>query len=205
MVHKKLNLPQKICLACQKPFAWRKKWQKDWEQVKYCSHRCQKNSSTKNSPKKILIISLFFLSMTISNKKLFAQICEIPAKETSSKNIEHKNVYGEELQNCCLDPLTGYFRDGFCKTNNQDIGTHVVCAKITDEFLNFTLSRGNDLISPAPQYNFRGLKAGDFWCLCALRWLEAHEAGKAPKINLKATNQKVLEYIDLETLEKYRL
>ena len=97
MVHKKLNLPQKICLACQKPFAWRKKWQKDWEQVKYCSHRCQKNSSTKNSPKKILIISLFFLSMTISNKKLFAQICEIPAKETSSKNIEHKKYIDEVL------------------------------------------------------------------------------------------------------------
>ena len=205
MVHKKLNLPQKICLVCQKPFAWRKKWQKDWDNVKYCSHKCQKNSSIKNSLKKILTISLFFLFMTISNKKLFAQICEIPAETTSSKIIEHKNVYGEELQNCCLDPLTGYFRDGFCKTNNQDIGTHVVCAKITDEFLNFTLSRGNDLISPAPQYNFKGLKAGDFWCLCAVRWLEAHEVGKAPKINLKATNQKVLEYIDLKTLEKYKI
>ena len=205
MVHKKLNLPQKICLVCQKTFTWRKKWQKDWEQVKYCSHKCQKNSANKNSLKKILTISLFFLFMTISNKKLFAQICEIPAKTTSSKNVEHKNVYGEELQNCCLDPLTGYFRDGFCKTNNQDIGTHVVCAKITDEFLNFTLSRGNDLISSAPQYNFKGLKAGDFWCLCAIRWREAHEAGVAPKINLKATNQKVLEYIDLKTLEKYKI
>ena len=114
-----------------------------------------------------------------------------------------KNILGTELKLCCNEPKTGYFRDGYCSTAAQDYGTHVVCALITDEFLQFTKSRGNDLITVRPEYDFPGLKAGDYWCLCALRWKEAHDAGCAPKINPEATNAKMLEFIDINILEGY--
>ena len=115
----------------------------------------------------------------------------------------HKNIYGGELKYCNRNKITGYNRTGKCELLDNDEGTHIVCGVMTDEFLQFTLSRGNDLITPAPNYNFKGLKAGDFWCLCAMRWLEAHEAGVAPKIKLESTNSKALDYIDLKTLKKY--
>ncbi|APY07092.1 hypothetical protein BWZ20_01690 [Winogradskyella sp. J14-2] len=115
------------------------------------------------------------------------------------------NVYGKPLQVCCADPVTGYFRDGYCRTMPQDTGTHVVCAVITDKFLNFTKRRSNDLTTPIPQWRFPGLKAGDKWCLCISRWLEAEKAGVAPKIDLDATHIKALEYTSLDILEKYRL
>jgi uncharacterized protein (DUF2237 family)/uncharacterized membrane protein len=114
-----------------------------------------------------------------------------------------KNVFGEPLQSCCTDPLTGYFRDGYCKTDATDRGTHTVCAVVTKAFLEFSKSRGNDLMTPRPEYQFPGLKPGDKWCLCALRWKEAMEAGVAPKVVLEATNEKTLEYIDLSDLVKY--
>ncbi len=101
--------------------------------------------------------------------------------------------------------MTGFFRDGFCRTDEHDFGRHVVCAIINQEFLDFTLKQGNDLVTPRPDYDFPGLKPGDRWCLCALRWREAHNAGKAPQIDLKATDQKALEFIPLETLEKYAI
>lgn len=113
------------------------------------------------------------------------------------------NVYGEPLIGCCTDPMTGYFRDGFCRTMAQDTGTHVVCAVITEAFLVYTKSKGNDLSTPIPQWNFPGLKPGDKWCLCISRWLEAEKAGVAPKIDLKATNNKALEFTTLELLEAY--
>ena len=149
-----------------------------------------------------IIINLLLLILFSKNSYALENMTKIP-NENFKENV--KNVLGTKLESCCLDPITGYFRDGFCHTNFQDVGTHVVCAKITDEFLQFTLSRGNDLITPAPNYNFKGLKAGDFWCLCALRWLEAHEAGVAPKIKLESTNSKALDYIDLKTLKKYKI
>ncbi len=116
-----------------------------------------------------------------------------------------KNILGGELESCCTDPMTGFLRDGYCNTNQMDQGTHVVCAIITDEFLAFTKSRGNDLITPRPEYQFPGLKAGDGWCLCALRWKEAFAAGVAPPIKPSSTHEKVLEFINREDLEKYYL
>lgn len=118
---------------------------------------------------------------------------------------EVKNVLGGALIACSISPLTGFYRDGCCKTGANDRGTHTVCAEITDEFLNFTKAKGNDLSTPIPAYNFPGLKAGDFWCLCALRWKEALDAGKAPHIKLEATHEKTLEFIPLEELKKYAI
>ncbi|KZN49881.1 DUF2237 family protein [Pseudoalteromonas luteoviolacea] len=114
-----------------------------------------------------------------------------------------KNVLGGDLEVCCIDPLTGFMRDGFCNTNDMDHGTHVVCAIVTAEFLAFTKARGNDLSTPAPQYQFPGLKPGDGWCLCALRWKEAYIAGFAPPVKLSATHEKVLEYVDLDVLKEF--
>ena len=114
-----------------------------------------------------------------------------------------KNVFGEPLKVCCKSPITGYFRDGFCRTITQDTGTHTVCAEMTDEFLKFSASKGNDLITPLPYYQFAGLKEGDMWCLCVSRWIEAHKVGKAPKLILEATHEKTLEYASLEILVKY--
>ena len=116
-----------------------------------------------------------------------------------------QNVIGGELEACCFDPLTGYLRDGFCQTLAQDSGTHVVCAVVTEEFLSFTRSRGNDLSTPMPQWQFPGLKAGDKWCLCISRWLEAEKAGFAPAVVLEATHMKALEFTSLELLRQYAL
>ncbi len=110
------------------------------------------------------------------------------------------NVFGEKLQTCSESPLTGYFRTGCCETDDEDSGTHTVCAIMTDEFLQFSRSKGNDLITPIPAYGFPGLKAGDRWCLCVLRWKEAFLAGVAPQIVLEATNEKTLQFVDMESL-----
>ena len=114
-----------------------------------------------------------------------------------------RNILGTELQLCCSDPVTGFFRDGFCNTNQLDTGTHVICARVTDAFLHFSLARGNDLITPQPEYQFPGLKDGDGWCLCAMRWKEAHDAGCAPPIKPEATHQRALDLIPLSVLEPY--
>jgi hypothetical protein len=116
-----------------------------------------------------------------------------------------KNVLGTELKSCCNDPLTGYFRDGYCRTDETDSGTHVLCAIMTQEFLNYSASRGNDLITPRPQWNFPGLKPGDKWCLCVSRWLEAVDADKAPKILLNCCHERALEYTALELLKNYEV
>ena len=115
------------------------------------------------------------------------------------------NVFGQPLLPCSHDPETGFFRDGFCRTCEDDIGSHTVCARMTDEFLKYSLSKGNDLITPHPEAGFPGLKPGDFWCICALRWLQAYENKSAPPVRLQATNQKVLEVITLEQLKPYAL
>lgn len=116
---------------------------------------------------------------------------------------ESKNVLGTALCSCCFEPKTGFYRDGFCKTGAEDYGTHVVCAIMTEEFLEYTKLKGNDLSTPIPQWSFPGLKAGDKWCLCIMRWLEAVKAEKAPKIVLEATHEKALEYTTLEVLSGY--
>ena len=111
------------------------------------------------------------------------------------------NVLGTELIPCSYDPLTGFFRDGCCKTNSDDRGSHVVCAKVTQAFLDFSLRQGNDLITPRPEHRFSGLKNGDRWCLCAMRWKQALEAGVAPKVILESTHQKALQFVTLEQLQ----
>ena len=114
-----------------------------------------------------------------------------------------KNVFGEPLKTCCTNPMTGYYRNGSCKTVSQDTGTHTVCAIMTDDFLKFSASKGNDLTTPIVYYQFPGLKKGNKWCLCVTRWIEAERAGKAPKLILEATNEKTLDYISLDLLVKY--
>lgn len=113
------------------------------------------------------------------------------------------NVFGEPLITCSTAPLTGYYRNGCCETGEEDLGTHTVCAVVTEEFLVFSLHRGNDLITPRPEYRFPGLTPGDKWCLCASRWMEAYRAGVAPKVVLEATHEKTLHYIALDELLKF--
>ena len=110
------------------------------------------------------------------------------------------NVFGDPLIPCCTDPMTGYFRDGFCRTDISDKGSHTVCALMSEEFLKFSRNVGNDLSTPLPMYDFPGLKPGDFWCLCALRWKEAMDAGYAPLVRLEATSEACLTMIDLQDL-----
>ena len=122
----------------------------------------------------------------------------------SSHKAGQLNVFGNDLELCCLKPVTGAYRDGFCNTDNNDIGTHTVCAIVTDEFLLFSKKRGNDLTRDIPIYNFQGLKAGDKWCLCALRWVEAYNNGCAPKLLLESTNIRTLDFVSLEKLLEYQ-
>ena len=164
---------------------------------------------------------IFFLLFFCSTTTLFAQnrvktttkaktvnpTCG-PAKETNalkmteSKNTKHgKNVLGTDLKIAGTDPITGYYRDGFCSTGAEDRGVHVVAAVLTDEFLQFSKAQGNDLITPFPAYGFPGLKANDKWCLCASRWREAYDAGVAPPVILEATHAKALEFTTLEALK----
>lgn len=115
-----------------------------------------------------------------------------------------RNVLGGELELCSLDPLTGWWRDGCCNTDQNDYGVHTVCVVVTDEFLEFSKSVGNDLSTPMPAHRFPGLKAGDRWCLCAARWVEAKRAGVAPDVVLEATHARTLEWADLSDLEAHR-
>lgn len=116
-----------------------------------------------------------------------------------------KNVLGTELEICCTSPMTGYYRNGSCDVDASDFGVHSVCAQVTEEFLKYTKSLGNDLSTPMPGYNFPGLKPGDRWCLCASRWIEAKNAGVAPPIVLKSTHEVTLDYISLEELQEYAI
>jgi uncharacterized protein (DUF2237 family) len=115
------------------------------------------------------------------------------------------NIFGEEMEACCFDPLTGWKRDGYCNTDDFDHGSHVVCCEVTDAFLAFSKERGNDLSTPRPEFNFPGLKEGDRWCLCAMRWQEAFEAGVAPRVFLESCHQKALEFANLEDLEQHAM
>jgi uncharacterized protein (DUF2237 family) len=121
------------------------------------------------------------------------------------KKPQDKNVLGTALQLCSTDPLTGFTRNGCCETGPEDNGSHTVCAQVTDEFLAFSISRGNDLSTPHPEYGFEGLKAGDRWCVCAARWLEASEAGFAPPVILESTHIKCLEIVSLADLRYHEL
>ena len=124
--------------------------------------------------------------------------------EKMAKNM-NKNVLGTTLQVCSLNPLTGFSRTGCCETGADDHGSHTVCAQVTDEFLAFSLSTGNDLTTPRPEYGFEGLQAGDRWCLCAARWVEAAEAGFAPPVILEACHEKCLTIVSLADLKYHEL
>jgi uncharacterized protein (DUF2237 family) len=119
--------------------------------------------------------------------------------------IGPRNVLGGALATCCTQPLTGFYRDGTCRTGAEDFGLHVVCVRVTREFLEFSRARGNNLITPTPAFGFPGLKPGDKWCLCAARWQEALEAGAAPRVVLAATHEKALEVVSLADLKRYAL
>ena len=119
--------------------------------------------------------------------------------------MQQLNVFGEPLVECSCDPMTGYFRDGSCNTEANDVGSHTLCAQMTQAFLDFSVAEGNDLVTPQPQYGFPGLKAGDRWCLCALRWQHAHQANVAPKVVMQATNQAVLDVVPLALLKQHAL
>lgn len=114
------------------------------------------------------------------------------------------NVLGDELQPCSFDPLTGWFRDGCCNTDAGDVGVHTVCAVMTEEFLEFSKSAGNDLSTPRPEFGFEGLQPGDHWCLCASRWAEALAAKMAPAVVLEATHARTLEWVSRSELEAHR-
>lgn len=118
---------------------------------------------------------------------------------------DEKNVFGGKLKTCCTTPMTGFYRDGCCRTGPEDMGLHVICAEMTEEFLEFSKSRGNDLATPKPEYEFPGLKPGDRWCLCALRWKEAMEAGVAPPVVLASTHEATLKVVSIEDLKKYAI
>ena len=116
---------------------------------------------------------------------------------------ESINVYGERLAPCSEDPLTGFFRDGCCNTSDDDIGSHTVCIEVTQDFLEYSRFRGNDLSTPHPEFGFPGLKPGDRWCLCASRWLEAYEQDMAPRVYLQRTHQKAADIVPLALLRRY--
>lgn len=116
-----------------------------------------------------------------------------------------RNVFGEPLEDCGHDPLTGFYRDGCCNSGREDAGVHSVCARVTREFLEFSKAKGNDLTTPAPALGFPGLKPGDTWCLCAARWAEALAAGVAPPVRLMATHERTLEFVPLADLKRHAL
>ncbi|MEZ5387530.1 MAG: DUF2237 domain-containing protein [Prosthecobacter sp.] len=115
------------------------------------------------------------------------------------------NVLGTPLTCCCRKPMTGFYRDGYCRTGPGDVGLHTVCVEATEEFLIFSAAQGNDLSTPAPEWDFPGLKPGDRWCLCVTRWKEALEAGVAPPVLLSSTHESALEWVDLDDLKTHAL
>ncbi len=162
-----------------------------------------------------MIKSLFYTFLFLMSQVATAQPKTINKKKNTSPNsvnnclampslteTKSKNVLGTPLLSCCTSPITGFYRNGYCETGPNDAGVHVVCAQVTDAFLQYSKSRGNDLTTPYPASNFAGLKAGDKWCLCASRWREAYEAGVAPPIFLESTHENALKYIPLEALKK---
>jgi uncharacterized protein (DUF2237 family) len=120
-------------------------------------------------------------------------------------SLNAMNVLGTPLVPCSYDPLTGYYRDGCCNTDAHDHGSHVICAKVTQAFLDFSVAQGNDLVTPRPEYRFAGLKAGDRWCLCATRWREAFQAGVAPPVILNCTHERALSFVSLAQLQSCAL
>ena len=154
----------------------------------------------------VLAVFILFVNITLAQtKNQTKENCgTVINKNPKIKKMEkiQKNVLGTDLKLASLDPITGFFRTGYCNTDSNDRGVHVVAAVVSDEFLKYSLAKGNDLISPYPVGGFPGLKAGNVWCLCALRWKEALDAGVAPPVILEATNIKALDYVTLKELKE---
>mmetsp|Transcript_14883 Transcript_14883/g.14987 ORF Transcript_14883/g.14987 Transcript_14883/m.14987 type:complete len:192 (+) Transcript_14883:181-756(+) len=142
--------------------------------------------------------------LSLTSRSVKSQKIRMNSSQSSSPH-HSVNVLGKPLQPCCYDPMTGFYRDGFCETGPADTGRHTVCAQVTEEFLSYTRSVGNDLSTPSPGYGFPGLTPGDKWCLCAARWYQAEMAGKAPPLYLESTHSKAVEIVPLEILKKYAL
>lgn len=115
------------------------------------------------------------------------------------------NVLGTELRSCCRDPMTGFYRDGYCRTGPGDVGLHTVCVQVTRDFLDFSVLDGNDLVTPRPEYDFAGLKPGDRWCVCVTRWRDALKRGVAAPVDLEATHSSVIEFVTMEQLQAHAL
>lgn len=157
--------------------------------------------------------SYFVLVLLVICTSTFAQKKQKPDEncgntknknQTKMSNSTQQNVFGNPLELASIDPTTGFYRNGYCQTGSNDVGLHVVAAVVTNAFLRYSLSKGNDLISAYPPSGFPGLKEGDIWCLCVLRWKEAYDAGVAPPVILEATNIKALQYVTLEQLQSVK-
>ena len=146
---------------------------------------------------KLILTSLLIGAVLYTGSILFKSNQPMNTVETQTAT----NVLGTPLQTCCTDPMTGYYRNGRCDTDASDRGSHVVCAIMTREFLDYTLAQGNDLCTARPEYRFPGLQPGDGWCLYAIRWKEAYDAGVAPLVKLECTHSKALQYVSLEALQ----
>jgi len=138
-------------------------------------------------------------------KRIFSNLLMKPITKKVAVMTQARNVLGGELETCCTSPMTGFYRDGKCSTGAGDVGSHIVCAQVTEEFLAFTKSRGNDLSTAVPAFDFPGLKPGDRWCLGASRWKEALDAGVAPPVVLSATHALAVEYVSLDELKQHAL
>lgn len=157
--------------------------------------------------KTIQIVLFFVSSFTFAQVNTIENCGNTKSKSKSKSNmtkVEQLNVLNTPLALASIDPMTGFYRNGYCQTGANDTGLHVVAALVTTAFLNYSLSKGNDLISAYPASGFPGLKPGDTWCLCVLRWKEAFEAGVAPPVILEATNIKALQYVTLEQLQSVK-
>ncbi len=155
----------------------------------------------------MLMIRLIMLLLILSNVACQSNTAYVQNTRQMQTNeqpmvakIPTNNILNEKIEPCCFAPLTGYFRDGFCHFDEDDYGVHLICAVMTDDYLQFSKSLGNDLITPKPERRFPGLKAGDKWCLCVSRWEEAYRQGVAPKIDLHATHQKVAQMIPIDII-----
>lgn len=157
-------------------------------------------------PKRIIWLGgLLCLAVLMADWSQWPLLANNPTHMASPTLDPAQNVLGGELQSCCMDPVTGFYRNGRCDTGPQDRGVHVVCARLTQAFLDYSASCGNDLKTPRPEFGFAGLKPGDQWCLCAARWKEALDAGVAPPVILEATHAKALQFVSLEDLQAHAL
>lgn len=150
-----------------------------------------------------MILMMIMSLLSFGNSCEYGKNCMLEQSSLQNRSLVRKNVIGSNLETCSTRPITGFYRDGTCYSDSRDRGNHSVCAHVTEKFLKYTKSKGNDLSTPNPRYGFSGLKSGDSWCLCAGRWQEAVRAGIKVKVNLKATHGRALEVVDINELTNH--